>query len=91
MLDNLFQQVSAFMTHFGNYGNDRLAIYTFEGLADFISRWTNLKMVTTLPQEMAQKYFELWPGDVFPIWLVRSVIIMIIIVIHMQDKPLQYM
>jgi len=60
--------VSVFMTHFGNYGNDRLALYTFEALAEFIHTWTNLRMVTVPPTEMAERYFELWPEDVMPIW-----------------------
>ena len=59
------------MTHFGNYGNDRLALYTFEALAEFIHTWTNLRMVTVPPTEMAERYFELWPEDVMPIWQVR--------------------
>ena len=58
------------MTHFGNYGNDRLALYTFEALADFVHTWTNLRMVTVPPTEMADKYFELWPEDTKPVWQV---------------------
>ena len=65
------------MTHFGNYGNDRLALYTFQALADFVYTWTNLRMVTVPPAEMAERYFEFWPEDVTPIWQVFSNVIFV--------------
>ncbi|XP_065063486.1 bifunctional heparan sulfate N-deacetylase/N-sulfotransferase 3-like isoform X2 [Rhopilema esculentum] len=60
--------ISLFMTHFGNYGNDRLALYTFESVIEFIEQWTNLKMVTEKPVALAKKYFEFWPEDACPVW-----------------------
>eukprot|EP00794_Sanderia_malayensis_P012046 gene12046-13289_t len=60
--------ISIFMTHFGNYGNDRLAIYTFETVVDFIQKWTNLKLVTEEPMKLGKKYFELFPEDTLPLW-----------------------
>ena len=58
------------MTHFGNYGNDRLAPYTFEAVIGFIEKWTNLKMITEEPVALAKKYFEFWPEDASPVWRV---------------------
>ncbi|VDD82768.1 unnamed protein product [Mesocestoides corti] len=40
----LFNPVSLFMTHFGNYAQDRLAPYVFERAFTFIRGWTNLEV-----------------------------------------------
>lgn len=58
------------MTHLSNYGNDRLGLYTFKSLVMFINTWTNLKMQTLPPIQLAQKYFSLFPSERDPLWQV---------------------
>ncbi|XP_069599864.1 bifunctional heparan sulfate N-deacetylase/N-sulfotransferase 4-like [Ranitomeya imitator] len=64
----LLNPISIFMTHLSNYGNDRLGLYTFVNLADFVQTWTNLKLQTLPPLHLAQKYFELFPEQKDPLW-----------------------
>ena len=66
----LYNQVNIFMTHFGNYGNDRIAMYLFENVFAFSSCWTNLKYYALPPLEIANKYFELHPLEMEPVWFV---------------------
>ncbi|KAM7542990.1 hypothetical protein Aperf_G00000006570 [Anoplocephala perfoliata] len=40
----LFVPVNLYMTHFGNYAQDRLAIYVFERVFAFIQAWTQLEI-----------------------------------------------
>ncbi|CAH8870453.1 unnamed protein product [Trichobilharzia szidati] len=54
----LFNPVSIFMTHLVNYGNDRLALYVFNTVFEFISNWTNIKLVTSSPLELADIYID---------------------------------
>lgn len=63
-------QISIFMTHLSNYGNDRLGLYTFVNLANFVQSWTNLKLQTLPPVQLAHKYFELFPEQKDPLWQV---------------------
>lgn len=56
------------MSHMSNYGSDRLALYTFESVFQFIRCWTNLKLVSSGPLELAEKYFKLYPEEIDPIW-----------------------
>jgi heparan sulfate N-deacetylase/N-sulfotransferase NDST2 len=56
------------MTHLSNYGNDRLALYTFTNVIKFIQCWTNLRLMSLPPVELGKKYFELFPGEQEPIW-----------------------
>lgn len=65
-------QISIFMTHLSNYGNDRLGLYTFKSLVMFVQTWTNLKMQTLPPVQLAQKYFSLFPSERDPLWQVRT-------------------
>ena len=58
------------MTHLSNYGNDRLALYTFERVLKFIQCWTNLRLLYVPPSKMADMYFDLYPEEKDPIWLV---------------------
>lgn len=58
------------MTHLSNYGNDRLGLYTFVNLANFVQSWTNLKLQTLPPVQLAHKYFELFPEQKDPLWQV---------------------
>ncbi|XP_062469885.1 bifunctional heparan sulfate N-deacetylase/N-sulfotransferase 3 isoform X2 [Pezoporus occidentalis] len=60
--------ISIFMTHLSNYGNDRLGLYTFVNLANFVHTWTNLKLKTLPPVQLAHKYFELFPEQKDPLW-----------------------
>ncbi|XP_006112675.2 bifunctional heparan sulfate N-deacetylase/N-sulfotransferase 3 isoform X2 [Pelodiscus sinensis] len=60
--------ISIFMTHLSNYGNDRLGLYTFVNLANFVESWTNLKLQTLPPVQLAHKYFELFPEQKDPLW-----------------------
>ncbi|XP_028415525.1 bifunctional heparan sulfate N-deacetylase/N-sulfotransferase 4-like [Dendronephthya gigantea] len=60
--------ISIFMTHLSNYGNDRLALYTFTNVIKFIQCWTNLRLMSLPPLELGKKYFELFPGEVEPVW-----------------------
>uniref|UniRef100_A0A8C0TYI8 [heparan sulfate]-glucosamine N-sulfotransferase n=1 Tax=Canis lupus familiaris TaxID=9615 RepID=A0A8C0TYI8_CANLF len=60
--------ISIFMTHLSNYGNDRLGLYTFVNLANFVQSWTHLKLQTLPPVQLAHKYFELFPEQKDPLW-----------------------
>ncbi|CAH1793564.1 unnamed protein product [Owenia fusiformis] len=64
----LFNPFSVFMTHLSNYGNDRLALYTFESAVKFTQCWTNLDLQSLPPMQFANKYFEMFPEDEDPIW-----------------------
>lgn len=65
-----FLQISIFMTHLSNYGNDRLGLYTFESLVKFVQCWTNLKLQTLPPVQLAEKYFNIFPEERDPLWQV---------------------
>lgn len=41
----LHNPINIFMTHMSNYGNDRLALFTFTKLFDFIKQNTNLQLL----------------------------------------------
>lgn len=60
------------MTHLSNYGNDRLGLYTFKNLVKFIQMWTNLKLQTLPPVQLAQRYFQIFPEERDPIWQVTE-------------------
>ncbi|XP_060946926.1 bifunctional heparan sulfate N-deacetylase/N-sulfotransferase 4 isoform X1 [Limanda limanda] len=64
----LLNPISIFMTHLSNYGNDRLGLYTFVHLASFLRSWTNLKLHTLPPLQLAHKYFQLFPEQRNPLW-----------------------
>lgn len=59
------------MTHLSNYGNDRLALYTFESAFKFVQCWTNLRLKTESPLEIGRMYFEMFPEEMDPKWQVR--------------------
>ncbi|XP_074194674.1 bifunctional heparan sulfate N-deacetylase/N-sulfotransferase 4 isoform X3 [Rhinolophus sinicus] len=67
-LNKDFAVISIFMTHLSNYGNDRLGSYTFVNLANFVQSWTNLRLQTLPPVQLAHKYFELFPEQRDPLW-----------------------
>lgn len=56
------------MTHMSNYGNDRLALYTFESVIQFLQCWTNIKLHTAPPLQLAERYFKLYPEEADPVW-----------------------
>lgn len=60
------------MTHMSNYGNDRLGLYTFESVIKFIQCWTNIKLTSAPPLQLAENYFKLYPGEADPVWGVRN-------------------
>jgi len=64
----LYNQVIVFMTHMTNYANDKIALYVFENLFRFLTKWTNLVFISLSPLKLAEKYFELYPRDVEPVW-----------------------
>ncbi|XP_064005931.1 bifunctional heparan sulfate N-deacetylase/N-sulfotransferase 4 isoform X3 [Pogoniulus pusillus] len=68
ILNKEFAIISIFMTHLSNYGNDRLGLYTFANLASFVKSSTNLNLQTLPPVQLAQKYFELFPEQMDPLW-----------------------
>lgn len=51
-----------------NYGNDRLALYTFESVIKFIQCWTNLRLSSAPPLQLGERYFQLYPEEVDPVW-----------------------
>lgn len=64
----LLNPISIFMTHLSNYGNDRLGLYTFKHLAHFLHSWTNLRLQTLPPVQLAQKYFQIFSEEKDPLW-----------------------
>ncbi|KAG9259819.1 bifunctional heparan sulfate N-deacetylase/N-sulfotransferase 4-like [Astyanax mexicanus] len=64
----LLNPISIFMTHLSNYGNDRLGLYTFVNLANFLKCWTNLRLHTLPPLQLAHYYFTLFPEQRNPLW-----------------------
>ncbi|VDN18259.1 unnamed protein product, partial [Dibothriocephalus latus] len=44
------------MTHFGNYGQDRLAPYILSGAFRFLLAWTHLRLKTGPPNLLAQQH-----------------------------------
>ncbi|XP_050056596.1 bifunctional heparan sulfate N-deacetylase/N-sulfotransferase [Aphis gossypii] len=64
----VYNPINVFMSHMSNYGSDRLALYTFESVFQFIRCWTNLKLVSSGPMELADKYFKMYPEEIDPIW-----------------------
>lgn len=56
-------QFNVFMTHWQNFGNDRLGIYTFKSAFRFLRCWTNLKLRWVLPVEHARLYFDAYTDE----------------------------
>ena len=55
------------MTHLSNYGNDRLALLVFDSLTKYLQCWTNLKLSSENPTDLAERYFSLYPDEVDPV------------------------
>jgi len=66
------------MTHMSNYGNDRLALYTFESVIRFVQCWTNLRLLGATPLQLAEKYFQYYPEEIDPIWSVSILFILLL-------------
>ncbi|XP_054731807.1 bifunctional heparan sulfate N-deacetylase/N-sulfotransferase [Anastrepha obliqua] len=64
----VYNPINIFMTHMSNYGSDRLALYTFQSVIKFLQCWTNLKLGSAPPIQLAEMYFRLHPEEVDPIW-----------------------
>ena len=64
----LFNRINIFMTHMTNYANDRLALFVFKNLFNFLSQRTNLKFVFKSPIKLANDYFSLHSNEIEPIW-----------------------
>ncbi|XP_037813495.1 LOW QUALITY PROTEIN: bifunctional heparan sulfate N-deacetylase/N-sulfotransferase, partial [Lucilia sericata] len=64
----VYNPINIFMTHMSNYGSDRLALYTFQSVIKFLQCWTNLKLASAPPIQLAEMYFRLHPEEVDPIW-----------------------
>lgn len=64
----VFNPINIFMTHMSNYGSDRLALYTFESVIKFLRCWTNIKLSSAPPQQLAETYFKLHPDEIDPVW-----------------------
>ena len=64
----LSNPVSIFMTHFTNYANDRIALFLFKKLFDYVDKWTNLKLNTLAPLQIAEKYFDIFKEETKPLW-----------------------
>lgn len=58
------------MTHQSNYANDRLALFTFDSVIKFIQCWTNLQLLYLPPIQLAEKYFQIYPEEKDPLWMV---------------------
>uniref|UniRef100_A0A7R9PPV4 [heparan sulfate]-glucosamine N-sulfotransferase n=1 Tax=Timema genevievae TaxID=629358 RepID=A0A7R9PPV4_TIMGE len=64
----VYNPINIFMTHMPNYGNDRLALYTFESVFKFVQCWTNLRLLTAPPLQLGERYFQLFSDEVSPVW-----------------------
>ncbi|XP_035730077.1 bifunctional heparan sulfate N-deacetylase/N-sulfotransferase-like isoform X2 [Vespa mandarinia] len=64
----VYNPINIFMTHMSNYGNDRLALYTFESVIKFIQCWTNLRLSSSPPLKLGEHYFQLYPEEADPVW-----------------------
>lgn len=64
----VYNPINIFMTHMSNYGNDRLALYTFESVIKFLQCWTNLRLSTAPPLQLGERYFQLYPEEGDPVW-----------------------
>ncbi|XP_071808785.1 bifunctional heparan sulfate N-deacetylase/N-sulfotransferase 3-like [Asterias amurensis] len=60
--------INIYMTHMTNYGSDRLALYTFDKVVNFVEMWTNIRLKAEKPVKLAKKYFEFFPQEKEPLW-----------------------
>lgn len=74
-----------------NYGNDRLASYTFESVIKFIQCWTNLRLSSAPPLQLGERYFQLYPDEADPVWGVSIDYSTILIVLFYNIKFLIFL
>lgn len=67
------------MTHQQNYANDRLGIFSFERVVNFIKCWTNLHLRWIEPARIASAYFARYAAEKLPVWSVSAYNILTII------------
>ncbi|KAH9503172.1 Bifunctional heparan sulfate N-deacetylase/N-sulfotransferase 2 [Bulinus truncatus] len=60
--------IMMFMTHMSNYANDRLAIYAFENVIQFVANWTNLRLLSPPPVEIGRRYFQMYSQEINAVW-----------------------
>ena len=63
------------MTHTSNYARDRLALLLFDTAFKFIKQWTKLELLTEEPVKLANRYFNIFPGDKVPLWEVSVILL----------------
>lgn len=62
----IYNKILFYMTHMTNYGSDRIALYLFRNIFDYLIQWTNLEFKSMPPLDLAKKYFEIYPqGNCF--------------------------
>jgi hypothetical protein len=61
----IYNRVLFYMTHMTNYGNDRLALFLFRNIFDYLMKWTNLEFKSMPPLDLAKKYFDIYPQGKF--------------------------
>ncbi|KAL5103383.1 Bifunctional heparan sulfate N-deacetylase/N-sulfotransferase 2 [Taenia crassiceps] len=59
----LFRPVNLYMTHFGNYAQDRLALCLFERLFAFLRGWTRLKVQWAPIGRLVEYHLSFNPGE----------------------------
>jgi len=69
-----------------NYGNDRLALYTFEAATKFLQCWTNLQFQSIPAVQLAEKYFRMYPEETDPIWGVNLNLNLITVCLGINHK-----
>jgi hypothetical protein len=61
----IYNKILFYMTHMTNYGSDRIALYLFRNIFDYLTQWTNLEFKSMPPLDLAKKYFEIYPQGKF--------------------------
>lgn len=76
------------MTHYNNYGSDRLALRLFKTAFSFLKQWTKLELVYDTPTQLAEVYFKIFPENMSPpLWSVSVCIAQYHAVIFALDNP----
>ena len=57
----IYNKILFYMTHMTNYGSDRIALFLFRNVFDYLMKWTNLEFKSLSPLQLANKYFENYP------------------------------
>lgn len=62
------------MTHYNNYGSDKLALRLFKTAFSFLKQWTKLELVYETPTQLARHYFKIFPENKAPLWSVSRLV-----------------